>query len=120
MPTMRTLILRLLLPQVAGAMVVVGALEAQTVKQGGPNAALDPNAFRSLMVTETVLAPADAALWNSDDWTPEKPKPSKSAELQDKGGKGPVTKAAHVTNPRRIHDKLVTLLFPTSSIRMTW
>lgn len=116
MPTMRTLILRVL-PRVAGAMVVAGALEAQTVK---PNAPADPSAFRSPLVVETAFAPDDPALWKSDDRTPEQPKPRQSGELKDKSAKVPVTIAAPVTNPRQIHDKLVILLFPRSSIPMRW
>ena len=118
MPTLRTLILRVL-PQVAGAMVVVGALEAQTARQGNSNAAVDPNAFHSPMVIETAFAPDDPALWKSDGWTPEKPKPPTNGDLKDKGGKVPVTIAAPVTSPRHIHDKLVILLFPRLSIATT-
>jgi hypothetical protein len=70
----RTLI-RWLVLQVVGMMVVVAPLKAQTVKQGDAKDVVDPNEFHSPMVIETVFAPADPALWRDENWTPGKPKP---------------------------------------------
>jgi hypothetical protein len=96
-------------------MLAVAALEAQTVRQGAPNG-VDPNASHSLMVIETVAAPAepaDPSLCKGDDRTPEKPKPSTAGKVKDKGGKV-------LVNFGQVHDKLVILLFPRSSTPRTW
>jgi hypothetical protein len=109
-PTTRRLI-QLLLLQIAGAMVAVAALEAQTVKQGDPSG-VDPNAFHNPIVIETVVVSADPVC-KGDDRTPEKPKASTAGKVKDKGGKV-------LVNFGQVHDKLVILLFPRSSTPRTW
>jgi len=62
------------------SLVLTAPLLAQTVKQGDPNV-IASNEFHSPMVVETTFAPADPALWKSDDWTPDKPRPWKKGEF---------------------------------------
>jgi hypothetical protein len=69
--------------RILGSLISVAILSAsafgQTAKQG--DASPEPIAFHSPMVLEAVFAPADRALWVSDDWTPKDPKPWKSGEF---------------------------------------